>query len=92
MLDVLHDPLELELHGSEFCILERDVVTTGGQGGLDTTGFSFRGWCQDRRMWGWRWWIYIWGWRLQAFQVGWIGLRDSMARDSFLVRGNIWRW
>ncbi|THG05230.1 hypothetical protein TEA_013675 [Camellia sinensis var. sinensis] len=85
-------PGELELHGSEFCIPERYVVTTRRQRRLDATGLSFGGWCRDRWMRGSKWRVHIWGRGSQAFQVGWIGLLDSMARGSFLVEWNIWRW
>ncbi|GMP61740.1 hypothetical protein CsSME_00024088 [Camellia sinensis var. sinensis] len=43
-------------------------------------------------MWDLGWWVHIWGRGSQAFQVGWVGLLDRMARGSFLVGWDILRW
>ena len=92
MLDVLHNPLELEFHGAEFSVPKGNVVTTRGRQVLDAAGFSLGGWCYDRWVWGWRWWIYMWVRRLQTPRVERVGLWYSMARSLFRMGWNIWRW
>lgn len=43
MLNVLHNPLELELHSSEFSVPKGNVVATRGRQVLDAAGFSLGG-------------------------------------------------
>ena len=47
MLDILHNPLELEFHGSEFSVPKGDVVTARGRQMLDAAGFSLESWSYD---------------------------------------------
>ena len=96
MLNVLHDPLELKLHGSELSVPEGNVVTSGGEWRLgwmlDTAGFLLGSWWCDRRVWRWRWWNDLWVRRLQASQVRKVGLWGGVAQDLFWMRRIIRGW
>lgn len=47
MLDVLHDPLELEFHGSEFSVPKGNVIAARGRLVLDAASFSLGSWGYD---------------------------------------------